>query len=178
MHGMKTIPPGCVRAMLTGMTAEGAVRGGASCLGKRVQKEWPDGKVYDGEVKCIDTCDGRNGQEKGALLYHILFNDGDEEDWYEEELMRNLVDNQQAVRQARTAADAMQRLTITLWQGNRAREKLCDKTKRLVQNISSYSEKTRAVRNGETPAAAPASADTIYVWDEATHKNHTSTALN
>ena len=82
---------------------------------------------------------------------------------YEEELMRNLVDNQQAVRQARTAADAMQRLTITLWQGNRAREKLCDKTKRLVQNISSYSEKTRAVRNGETPAATGISGHNIRV---------------
>ena len=176
-HGVKTIPAGSVRATLTGSPANVGKPVVAHVLGKPVQKTWSDGTLYAGTVASIDTCDGKNGQDKGATLYHILFDDGDEEDWYDEELMRNLVENQDAVRQAREAEGAMTRLTITLWQGNRAKELLGQKTKRLIENISSYSEQTRARRDGGTPAETPTSVSTIYEWDETTHANSICTAI-
>ena len=61
-------------------------RDGASYVGQRIAKEFDGGRVYRGTVRYYVPSDGAGGSGPGSGLWHVVYEDDDEEDLNADEL--------------------------------------------------------------------------------------------
>ena len=149
-------------------------------IGKKVRKKFDDDKWYNGKVVSIDTQEG----DTQTLLYHVLYEDGDEEDLTGKELQDILVGEDRVATRLAREQTGYRKLAITVMQSMRCKERLGIKVDHLVECITEFSEHTRGAIDEDceiekVKAPIPAKNDNIYNWsDDTTHTKRTTTVID